>query len=52
MNEFFSSTWGAKLKNGETPELVVATQVYVYFTIAAIVSGLLIIIAAHYYGKR
>lgn len=52
MNEFFNSTLWAKLKNGETPELVVAKEVYVYFMLTAVISGLLIIIAARYYGKR
>lgn len=52
MNEFFDSVLWKQLKNGKTPEIVVATEVYLYFAITAIVSGLLIIIAAHYYSKR
>ncbi len=52
MNEFFDSQLWAQLKNGKTPELVVANEVYLYFSLAAIISGLVIIIAAHYISKR
>lgn len=49
MNEFFSSTLWAQLKEGKTPELQVATSVYVWFGITAVTAGLIIIIAAKYY---
>ncbi|MDP3914392.1 MAG: hypothetical protein Q8R96_11735 [Bacteroidota bacterium] len=52
MNEFFSSTLWAQLKSGKTPEVVIAREVYIYFSLTAVISGLLIIVAAHYYGKR
>ena len=52
MNEFFNSVFWKELKNGKTPEIVIATEVYIYFSLAAIISGLIIIVAAHYYGKR
>lgn len=52
MNEFFDSVFWKELKNGKTPEIVVATEVYLYFSLAAVISGLIIIIAAHYYSKR
>lgn len=48
MTEFFDSELWRKLKSGQTPELVVATEVYLYFSLAAIISGLIIIIAANY----
>jgi hypothetical protein len=52
MNEFFSSELWKKLKNGQMPDLYVATEVYLYFSLAAILSGLIIIIAANYISKR
>lgn len=52
MNEFFNSDLWKQLKTGKTPEVVIATEVYLYFSLAAVISGLLIIIAAHYYSKR
>ena len=52
MDEFFSSVFWKELKAGKTPEVVIATEVYLYFSLAAVISGLIIIVAAHYYGKK
>lgn len=52
MNEFFDSVFWRELKNGKSPEIVIATEVYLYFSLAAVISGLIIIVAAHYYGKK
>lgn len=52
MNEFFDSVFWKELKQGKSPEIVIATEVYIYFSLAAVISGLIIIVAAHYYGKR
>jgi hypothetical protein len=52
MNEFFNSPLWAQLKTGKTPEVVIAREVYIWFAITAVISGLIIILAARYYAKR
>ena len=52
MDEFFSSVFWKELKAGKTPQVVIATEVYLYFSLATVISGLIIIVAAHYYGKK